>query len=997
MKSHTNKVTSQLLLLIFHLFVMTELKSEEIVVDKNWVIVVREKPSSSIDLASKELARGFLKATGETLQIQNSLKKEGKNIVIGYHSEIDDQKYAKEKSVSKTEVFSIRKIKEGIGIFGSESDIDPIKDMNKNHGALYGVYEFMEKYMGFRWYGPGELGECVEKKSRVVFDGKTIDVQAHSFSRTFWPFTIKGYSKDETSLFLLRNKMGGSRHFGPNHSVDDISYLWQQKNVPDSIYAINANGEKRIGRVKAVHGKEGSRRIQWHTYSHFCFQSEEFLELYLKEIDRWYQGEGRIEGTFSCMPHDAEYIYFVPPDNESLNPCYHSYCQKIIHASPTGHSELVWRFVIKLAKRIKEKYPDKKLAVLAYESNAYLYPPENIPISDYPDNIHTRICYNPYQPYIGYKAYQKIHDDLTREWSKRSVSISIWQYISTSRVSYPAECPRLIFEFYKKYQEKIRSGFANPWYEIIPRTESKPQEVNCPDFNQMRLNLFFTMRSLWNPNYDFEEEYKKYIDLYFGPAKEEMGRFFDESIKRWENIDQYVDVPIPPKTYIPSEIVYNKIYSYQNIKSWEGIINQAKIKVSDAQNAIYLKRIQQIQDEYLNNFFKQSKAYSMATEKKQMLPTISAKVTIDGHLGEEVWKGLPKNHFYQSSGPINPNYNSWFKAFKDENHLYVGLWAEDPHVQSHISNIKTNDESVYFSDSVEIFISNDYKLKKDYYHLGFTTSDLCYDADSFENRIKWNSGSRSKTFKHKDSYTMEIMIPLKSFKNDKRIDKFLFNVCRNKRSGPPEFHEETQWSSTGGTYHYVEKFGELIMGEINSQILFHRPINMEMKFRTENSRKQGGDTFKKLEEEVNPQNVSYNFLNEVLNVFSEFSAKPGYRDLLYFNLIDLPMKFEKEVENLSLRYKIDSDSMNNIDLKLTFRIVDKQGQADWDYVQIPSLTNDWQVFQFSLLKGGARAKSAPLKCSSVSKVNEIKLMLSPGSINKNQTLNLSIDNLEFKE
>lgn len=964
-----------------------------------WSIIVRNDAADSIKLASKELSDGFFKTIGLRIPIRTTIQKQSKNIVIGYHPDLTNIEYSKQLSESPVERFVITPIKEGIGIFGSESRIDPLKNMFGNHGALYGTYEFMERYLGMRWYGPGDIGECVERKEKIIYDGKKIESQAHSFARDFWPTRIKGFSDEESKMFLLRNKMGGSRKFSPNHSVEDLSYLWQKKEVSQNIYAIDANGEKRVGKIKAIYGEGVNRQVEWITHSHFCYQSEEFLELYLKEVERWYSGEGKEEGSFNRMPHDNDYIYFVPSDNQGLNPCYHPWCQKVIHSSPTGYSELVWRFVIKLAKRVKEKYPEKKLAVLAYEPDAYLYPPENIPVAEYPDNLVIRVCYNPYQTYIGYKEYRKIHEHLTVEWAKRADSISVWQYITTGLIPYPAEAPKLFFEFYKKNQEKIRSGFVNPWYELLPKKEGVPTEVVVPDFNQMRLNLIFTMRSLWNPNYDYNAEYEKFISLYFGPSSTEMGVFYKESIEKWENIDQVYNKVIPPKTYLPADIVYTNIYPYEQIKKWETLISNAKLKAEASKNPIYLKRIVAMQEEYLNAFFKYSQSYANMTKKEQSLPSI--KVTnfkLDGLMSEEVWNALPKNHFSLSTGPIDPKFPSWYKIFKDDKNIYIGFWANDPHVKAQVSNVTKNDQSVYFDDSVEVFLVPDLNQRDRYYHLGFTTNDFCDASVTFSKKEKWDSGSKSKTNKGDQYYSMEIVIPIQSISTLPLKEKLGFNICRNKRSGAPEFHEDTQWSSTGGNYHDVKRFGELVLQELPAVILFNRPVDLELKFRSEfPSKNSKGEITKKVEELVNPLNTKYDFLNNSLNVFANFISRPGYQDLLYFNMLNIPLKSKAPIKSVTIRYKLQSKPQEaNVDLKLTYRVLDSKGNVDWDYIQLPTSSNQWQLFRFDLHNDGFKAKSKKLDLSLIQELQEMTFMLTPGQILENQKINFSIEEINFK-
>jgi len=121
------------------------------------VLVENGKPRATIVCANKELrlAASELQthielATGAKLPIVDA-KKEGTGVFLG------DEAVARANGILVAnlppEGFEIKTIPDGIIIAGN---------------ALWGVYEFLERFVGVRWYYPGDLGMSVPKKDNLI-------------------------------------------------------------------------------------------------------------------------------------------------------------------------------------------------------------------------------------------------------------------------------------------------------------------------------------------------------------------------------------------------------------------------------------------------------------------------------------------------------------------------------------------------------------------------------------------------------------------------------------------------------------------------------------------------------------------------------------------------------------------------------------------------------------------------------------------------------------
>jgi hypothetical protein len=67
------------------------------------------------------------------------------------------------------EAYVMRSFGNDLFILGRESDADPLAQNNPDAGTLFGVYEFLERYLGVRWLWPGELGTYVPPADTLEF------------------------------------------------------------------------------------------------------------------------------------------------------------------------------------------------------------------------------------------------------------------------------------------------------------------------------------------------------------------------------------------------------------------------------------------------------------------------------------------------------------------------------------------------------------------------------------------------------------------------------------------------------------------------------------------------------------------------------------------------------------------------------------------------------------------------------------------------------------
>ena len=116
----------------------------------SWSILLSNKSSDSEKYAAEELQKYLKEISGAEFEITHDDKRVNNSIIVGYCSSIEGINYAE---------------------LGDEGYIIQTHDNNiiitggKKRGTLYGIYSFLEDYLGCRWFTP-EVSK-IPKKNKI--------------------------------------------------------------------------------------------------------------------------------------------------------------------------------------------------------------------------------------------------------------------------------------------------------------------------------------------------------------------------------------------------------------------------------------------------------------------------------------------------------------------------------------------------------------------------------------------------------------------------------------------------------------------------------------------------------------------------------------------------------------------------------------------------------------------------------------------------------------
>ncbi len=387
----------------------------------------------------------------------------------------------------------------------------------EGRGTLYAVYELL-KEIGCRWYAPnftfyGSAGGEYVPKIRTII--------------------LPNLDKVESPSFKYRKKYVEE---GWTHTVANMKKLidWMAK-VKMNVFSYPLDYQ-HLGRVKWDNVREElvpelQKRgimieVGGHGYPNFLPPGR-----YFKKHPEWF---AEINGKRTADPHAVfntsntealnmlvnnviEYISrhpeidildLWPPDNAQWSEDTRSLAQ----GSPSRRQAIILNTV---AKAVKKKFPHVRIEFIAYQS--YLFPPKNIKIDS---SVIMDLCpirRTSAYPIWDYRAGQNVpYHNALLQWFKRDVfkgNIGIYSYYRRYIWrSLPVVIPNIIAEDMRWYHSLGVIGLSS---------YSEPG-----DWFTFELTHYTIAKLSWNVNISVPNLVKDYCLHRFGPAAQEMKKYF---------------------------------------------------------------------------------------------------------------------------------------------------------------------------------------------------------------------------------------------------------------------------------------------------------------------------------------------------------------------------------------------------------------------------------------------------------------------------------------
>jgi hypothetical protein len=672
-------------------------------------------------------------------------------------------------------------------------------------GTLFGCYDFLERFIGIRFYFPGEIGTVTPKHDKLELPAINITENPDYITRRYswlWKAGADPYGKDGLKSYTFKNlnyyrlKME-TRYIPVCHGLARLGYLRRFANSHPEYFALMGNG-KRHNNPKYSHPGQLclSSRIKEEIYQDAkafltgnSAESRNVTTIYGKH--RWSPASFR-KGYFDIMPPDGFYKCQCPK------------CKEHFSKGPQATSEFIWDFFCDIAERLKKEKITGNLTTMAYS------PYKEVPERDIPNNILVMLA-TP-GPWIFHlsKFYTK-EEKILKSWAKKlNGKIWIWTYANKygtrNLPNIPTVTPKCIGKYYPLQKNYIIGAYM----------------MSTTDFFIYNyLNYYIFSKVSWDNSVDVEKILKEHYQKMFGPAAIPMENIYNHFEKNWLRIcGNPIETPLGPSNFTASTYeIWEKIYSVDEIKLIDDLFNTSenltlnspehneRVKFMRKHLFVPLKKERKL-------YTKNQKGIAALNFHLKEIPSYST-ITIDGKINENVWAKsneiflLPLNKKDEKS-----NIKTSVRAIKDKENLYVSFVCNEPEMDKVVSYERHfDDKEIWKDSSVEIFL-NPKSDRKIYYHIivnssGSLSDEIGKKIGSREDRNwDWNSNAKVEVLCNKESWIVEMKIPLVSF--DKLNNKGVpVNFTRHRKQ-QGKLSELFTWSPfIKKSFHEIENFGSI--------------------------------------------------------------------------------------------------------------------------------------------------------------------------------------------
>ncbi len=469
----------------------------------DYVIVRGENAYISEVTASTELQKYLKQISGVEIPIvTDTTAPVEKEIVVGKTNREADGEFDRDELGD--EGFVIKSEAEKLFIVGGEQ-----------RGTLYGVYEFLEAYLGCGFYTANvekvpetktiSLGKIEEDKQIPVFEYRETD-----WYNYYSPLSANNLKvKHRINASLISEEYGGCVSPGTYgfllwcHTFQTLVPPAQYYSEHPEYFAMDKSGNR-------IAGEYGNAGLD----SQLCMSNPDVTQV-LIENTRSY-----LRNVYGENPQG----YFSLSINDNRNYCRCPECERI-YAEDGGTTDIHLRAVNAVATALKDEFPNVTFEFLAYFQTRAV--PTSVKAAE---NVVVRLAFieecfsHPLEectaPAEGDSGVQKAAIEI-KEWANCADKIFIWDY-TCNYDNYSAPFPNFdtLLKNERYYADNNVKGIFH---------EGPLGGGNTTEFGDLRMYLL--SKVLWNP-YMTEEEYYGYMDEFleyvYGPG--------------WESIREYIDL-----------------------------------------------------------------------------------------------------------------------------------------------------------------------------------------------------------------------------------------------------------------------------------------------------------------------------------------------------------------------------------------------------------------------------------------------------------------------
>lgn len=428
-------------------------------------IVVLDRTNETLNEIADDLSDYIFKITKARISIINHLNPNKINIIIDTQFEGINYQY----ELLDEDGFIIKTSGKNIIISGKS-----------DYGTEYGVYDFLERFLGVRWLMPTELWTETPIMNNFILSEIDIEENPMFLTRSFFNVNIQNrdiHLKEWGNKNRLRNRVEFHHNLRHLFKADIIV-----KNYPH--FLPNANDNKK-------YIPQNNNDHKWNPN----FRANG-IEVYAADEIIKYFRQNPDKNSYSLGINDTDNF-----DKSNLD-------ERINHFGLKNYSDAYYSWVNNTVKIVNRTFPNKKFGLLAY-SRVAATPSFKLEENVIPFITYERILW--LEPKLKHKDIE-----ISEQWQKLTQEYGWYDYV----YGYFYLVPRVYFQHYHDY--------INTAYDMNVRyyvAEYYPNWLEGP-------KGWIMTKLLWNPRQDTDQLLN---DWYINAVGPEASKYLKQFYDLWES------------------------------------------------------------------------------------------------------------------------------------------------------------------------------------------------------------------------------------------------------------------------------------------------------------------------------------------------------------------------------------------------------------------------------------------------------------------------------
>ncbi|MFA6100687.1 MAG: DUF4838 domain-containing protein [Victivallaceae bacterium] len=661
-------------------------------------IVIPDNACYVTTFASDELKKFLKKSTGADFQVVIESKHKGENgIFLGNTNALQRRTGIKD---FEQEQYLVKVDKDAVFIAGKDVastswiNLMQLQFYTQDKGTLFGVYAFLEKFCGIRFFAPGEIGEFIPKCASLTAKESNLLEKPYFAERLFGNFWYGTFSKmpdasiycktpDDIALWALRLRLSAKGPASGCHTEQFFKLKEAFSKTHPEYFALQPDGTRN--------------------FQYLCWSSPAVIELWQKLADAYFSGKSPSDVGLPLkewigQPYKSEFM-IDPMD------CYEKYlcqcpdCRKFAAGrGELGAGELVFAAINKIAAKIALKYPDKYITTL-------VYPPKQIFPKDsaIPKNLLVRICIvGPDQESFTVPYSQSL--ELLRQWNGATgKKIPLWIYL----------CNAVFARVLPGPVETCPHAFSRFLQDVKPYSSGMFVEIYALTHTTRNMDIYIQSRLLFDPALNVDTLLDEYFNKFYGPAAGPAKKFFARLELNWRRILDAVAAKGKPGVLIGlgdlhtnreywQKFTWKNIYDEKEMLVLDNLLKDAEKCVAASQEKIYKERVALLRD-YIFKFMQHERNIARPSGRPPQVQVKTAPAA-ENSVPDSNWQQL-KPLFVVTS--LTPPVKGQFNINADKKDIFLNITLEEPLMDKSASDPerKLGDNKVHMDNTVELFFT----------------------------------------------------------------------------------------------------------------------------------------------------------------------------------------------------------------------------------------------------------------------------------------------------